>query len=258
VSVRDELTDALLLRSVDYGESDRVLTLLTRRFGKITCIARAARRSKKRFGGVLQPFSLLAVAIELRRAGMPMLQSAQLIRHPERIVANLERVSAGYAGLELIRELTPEHEADDAIFDLGLELLDALDAERSAPSALLVCFEARLLAIAGFAPMLGACGHCGKQAKATQRARFDAAHGHLVCASCGGAATGVDMLSGAARSALMHAAEGAFQEAADMLQAADLAAARYAMRSLTEHRIGRELVAADALLSEPMSRKARS
>lgn len=242
-----------MLRSVDFGESDRVLTLLTRRFGKIACIARGARRSKKRFGGVLQPFSLLGVAIEPRRAGMPMLQSAEITKHPERIVASLDRVSAGYSGLELVRELTPEQEADDAIFDLALELIDALDAEHGcAPAALLVCFEARLLAIAGFEPMLDACGHCGKQPKPTQRARFDAAHGHLVCASCGGAATGRDILSGAARSALMHAAQGAFQEAAGMLQAADLASARYAMRSLTEHRIGRELTA-DALLTPDAS-----
>lgn len=237
-----------MLRSVDYGESDRVLTLLTRRLGKLACIARGARRSKKRFGGVLQPFSLLAVAIEPRHSGMPMLQSAQIRRHPERIVSDLARVSAGYAGLELVRELTPDGEADDDVFDLVVMLLDALDAEACTPAALLVCFEARLLAIAGFAPMLDACGHCGKQAKPGQRARFDARHGHLVCASCGGAASGVDMLSGPARSALMLAAEGAFQEAAAMLQAADLSSARYAMRTLTEHRIGREL-AADNLLS---------
>jgi DNA repair protein RecO (recombination protein O) len=248
VSIRDERTDALLLRSVDYGEADRVLTLLTRRFGKVACIARGARRSKKRFGGVLQPFTLLRAAIEPRQSGMPMLQAAEIGRHHPRIVSDLDRVSAGYAALELVRELSADHEADDAIFDLALELLAALDAESCRPAALLVCFEARLLAIAGFAPMLDACGHCGKQASAGQRARFDAANGHLVCGACGGAAIGRDMLSGAARAALMHAAQGAFQEAADMLQAADLRSARYAMRSLTEHRIGREL-AADALLA---------
>jgi DNA repair protein RecO (recombination protein O) len=235
-----------LLRSVDYGESDRVLTLLTRRFGKIACIARGARRSKKRFGGVLQPFSLLAVAIEPRRAGMPMLQSAEIVRHPSQIVTSLDRVSAGYAGLELVRELTPENESDDDVFDLALELIEALDApdqKSASPEALVVCFEARLLALAGFAPMLDACGHCGKRAQPSQRARFDAVHGHLICASCGGAAIGKDMLSGAARTALMHAAGGSFQEAAGMLVASDLVPARYAMRSLTEHRIGRELAA---------------
>jgi DNA repair protein RecO (recombination protein O) len=248
VRVRDELTDALLLRSVDYGESDRVITLLTRRFGKVACIARAARRSKKRFGGVLQPFTLLAVAIEPRRTGMPTLQSAEIGRHHPRIVASLERVSSGYAALELVRELSADQEADDAVFDLALELLAALDAEECRPDALLVCFEARLLAIVGFAPMLDACGHCGKRAQPGQRARFDAASGHLVCGACRGVtASGRDMLSGAARAALMLASEGAVLEAAELLQPADLPAARYAMRTLTEHRIGREL-AADALL----------
>jgi recombinational DNA repair protein (RecF pathway) len=129
-----------------------------------------------------------------------------------------------------------------------LELLAVLDAEACEPEALLICFEARLLAIAGFAPMLDACGHCGKRARPGQRARFDAAHGHLVCGACGGAAIGKDILSGSARAALIHAAEGDFQEAAGMLQAADIGSARYAMRTLTEHRIGREL-AADTLLA---------
>lgn len=197
---------------------------------------------------MLQPFTLLGVAIEPRRSGMPMLQSAEIGRHHARVVASLDRVSAGYVALELVRELSADDEADDAIFDLTLELLAALDAESCRPATLLVCFEARLLAIAGFAPMLDACGHCGKQANPGQRARFDAANGHLVCGACGGAAIGKDLLSGAARAALMRASDGAFQEAASMLQAADLPAARYAMRTLTEHRIGREL-AADALLS---------
>ena len=133
---------------------------------------------------------------------------------------------------------------------ISLELLAALDAEACQPAELLVCFEARLLAIAGFAPMLNACGHCGKRAQPGQKARFDAANGHLVCGACGGTATGRDVLSGAARAVLMHASDGAFQEAASMLQAADLSAARYAIRTLTEHRIGREL-AADALLDRP-------
>jgi hypothetical protein len=96
--------------------------------------------------------------------------------------------------------------------------------------------------------MLDACGHCGKQASPGQRARFDAAQGHLVCGACGGAALGKDLLSGVARAALMRASEGAFREAAGMLQATDLGPARYAMRTLTEHRIGREL-AADTLLA---------
>jgi len=177
-----------------------------------------------------------------------MLQSAEIVRHPERIVASLERVSAGYAALELVRELTADHESADDVFDLALELIEALDEGSAAPDALLVCFEARLLALSGFAPLLDACGHCGKRAQPSQRARFDAVHGHLVCAGCGGGAIGRDVLSGAARTALMHASGGPFIEAAVMIEVADLASARYAMRTLTEHRIGREL-AADALLS---------
>jgi DNA repair protein RecO (recombination protein O) len=247
VSVRDEPTFAFVLRSVDYGEADRVFTLLTERFGKLGCLARGARRSKKRFGGVVQPLTLLRVAIEPRRTGLAQLHSAEIARHPARITGSLERVSAGYAALELLRELSPELEPDAQIFELAIEMIEALDAVelQAAPSALVAMFEARLLALAGFAPLLDACGHCGKRAAPAQAARFDATHGHLVCRECGFAPY---VLSGAARLALDAACGGAFRSAAEGLAPADHAAVQRAMRALTEHRVGRALTQA---LSEP-------
>jgi DNA repair protein RecO (recombination protein O) len=240
VSVRDEPTFAFVLRSVDYGETDRVFTLLTQRFGKLGCLARGARRSKKRFGGVMQPFTLLRVSIEPRRTGLALLNSAEIARHPLRITGSLDRVSAGYAAVELLRELSAELEPDAAIFELAIEVIEALDELelRASAHALVAMFEARLLALCGFAPLLDACGHCGKQATTGQAARFDATQGHLVCRDCGFAPFA---LSGAARAALALASSGAFQLAAEGLAPADRAAAQHAMRALTEQRIGRAL-----------------
>ncbi len=235
----DKHCDALLLRNVDYGESDRILTLLTGPLGKIACLARGARRSKKRFGGVLQPFSLLRVEIDARRSSMAVLKSAQIV-HPARITTDLDRTSAAYASLELLRELTPEHSPDPELMELGVAMMRALDAPSCAPQALLVSFETRLLAICGFEPMLDACGYCGKQPGPNKAAGFDPAQGHLVCTDCGGARF---TLSGSQRAALMLAADGDFHEAADLLarDPVDLTSARRAMRALTEQRLGREL-----------------
>jgi DNA repair protein RecO (recombination protein O) len=239
------------LRSVDYRDSDRILTLLTDRFGKVACLARGARRSKKRFGGVIQPFSVLRVSVEDRRSSMPVLLGAEIDFYPARISADLDRMAAGYAALELLRELTAEHAPDAQVMELAISMMRALDEPRAGspkawPHALLLAFETRLLVLAGFSPMLDACGYCGKQPSAQRSACFDPAEGHLVCTECGGAPL---KLSGPVRSALMVAASGALAQAADLLEGASLPdaasaarqSAQRAIRALTQHRLGREL-----------------
>jgi DNA repair protein RecO len=188
----------------------------------------------------MQPLTLLRVAIEPRRNGLAQLHSAEIARHPARITEDLERVSAGYAALELLRELSPELEPDASIFELAIEMIEALDAAELAavPGALVAMFEARLLALCGFAPLLDACGHCGRRAAATQAARFDATQGHLVCRGCGFAPF---LLSGPARAALEAACGGEFRRAAEGLARDDRIAAQRAMRALTEQRVGRAL-----------------
>lgn len=221
-------TDALLLRSVDYRESDRVVTLLTRADGKISCIARGARRSKKRFGGSLQPLALLRVRVQSGRGQLAVLQEAELARHFPNVIADLDRMAAGYAAVELLRELCPEHHPEPAMLELALEMLAALDDPGRDPEVLTIGFETRLLALAGFAPMLDACGSCGKQPAATQPAAFDAVHGHLVCQACGGAP---DVLSGATRVALAQAVAQDWRDAAAGLTPSERTSAARAMRS---------------------------
>jgi DNA repair protein RecO (recombination protein O) len=227
------------LRGVDYGESDRVVTLLTSGFGKVSFIARGARRSKKRFAGALEPLQLLRV--ELQRGGgrLGSLARADIARSYPRVLADLSRMAAAFAALELLRELVPEGEDDALVFATALEMLEALDAAEVAPERLALCFQARLLSVLGFTPRLDQCGLCGKQPAPRQAAEFDPQLGHLTCQRCGGAS---ERLDAAVRVALMRACgDGWVGAAAAAWPEAEGHAARAALRAFIEHRIGRVL-----------------
>lgn len=212
-------------------------------------MARAARRSKKRFGGALQPLSLLSVQTTAGRGALAQLVQAEVTRAFPRVLSDLGRLHAGFAGLELLRELCPEHEPDDSVFSTAVALLGALDAGQADAERLLLCFESRLLALCGFAPRLDRCGQCDKHAEPARAALFDPRLGHLVCRACGGASY---RLAGAVRSTLMRAAGAEWiAAAADDWKQSDLADARSALRTFIEQRIGRPLKAASLLATAP-------
>jgi DNA repair protein RecO len=162
VPARAEHDDALVLRSVDYGEADRIVTLLTRRHGKLAALARSARKSKRRFAGALEGFALLDAELAIGSGDLSHLQSARVTRAFPRLLGDLERLSAAGALLRLCRDLLPERSPDAEVFDALVSMLEALDRADVPPAALQVAFEIRLLALTGFAPLLAACGRCGK------------------------------------------------------------------------------------------------
>jgi DNA repair protein RecO (recombination protein O) len=245
VRSRTEISEALLLRSVDYGDADRVVTLLTQRLGKAGFIARAARRSKKRFGASLQPLALLSVQVGPGRGALGVIERAEVTRAFPRVLSDLARLHAGFAALELLRELSPEHEPDPAVFATAVALLGTLEDGESEPEAALLCFEARLLALVGFSPRLDRCGLCSKSADAARAGLFDPRLGHLVCRACGGAPY---RLSGAARARLLRAASAEWIDAArGEWKASELGETRAALREFVEQRIGRELKAGSLL-----------
>ncbi len=148
-------------------------------------------------------------------------------------------MSAGYAALEVVRELTPDHEPVEAVFASTVAMLDALDADGAQPQQLLVCFMAHMMGLAGFAPQLDACGECGRRPGPEQSGMFDARRGHLVCRACGAAG---HKLGGSVRAALAEASRGDFRvPAGGAWSMRDLGSARDAMRAFIEHRIGKEL-----------------
>jgi DNA repair protein RecO (recombination protein O) len=176
---------AIVLRVVDYGESDRVVTLLSRERGKVSAFARGARASRRRFGGALEPFTLLVAEVRARSGSDLLgLESVAVERGFGGIRADLARIAcAGYAA-ELTRELVRDHEPHEALFELLATYLGLLEAAPARPSALRA-FELGALRAAGFMPRLDGCARCGGALVPGPRGfRFDPSQGGLVCGGC--------------------------------------------------------------------------
>lgn len=187
-------TEALILRSVDFAESDRILHLLLPGSGRMTVIARGARRSVKRFGGTLDLFNQLHVQIERRRsAAMSRLDSAQLTRSFGPLRSDPARFAMGCYLLELLDRLAPEGGSPQdmrRLFEFALTALGAVAARR--PDARLrVILELRALAALGLTPELRRCVRCGRSLEAGAAVDFHVAEGGPLCGGCAARLTGL-------------------------------------------------------------------
>lgn len=191
-------TEALLLRAVDFGESDRIVHLLVPETGRLTAIAKGARRSIKRFPGTLDLFNHLRIEAEQRRtANMARLEHARLIRTFHALRSDPTRFALGCYLLELLDRLAPEGGARaDAkrMFGFALAALATLDGERP-DLRLRTLLELRGLDAVGLRPELRCCVRCGVWVGVDTRGGqvgFHIADGGPVCAGC--AQAGQDLL----------------------------------------------------------------
>lgn len=167
---------------MDYGESDRIVTLLTREGGKIGAFARGARASKKRFAGALSPFTLLSVRLVPRRGELFGLASCVVEQSFLGLRDSLEAISLASYATELCRELCKERAPHPVLFDRLEAYLSAL-ADGPPRSLDRLGFELDAIGEAGLAPRLDACLRCG-EGEGLARLFFIPRAGGLVCAEC--------------------------------------------------------------------------
>jgi DNA repair protein RecO (recombination protein O) len=217
-------TRALLVRRVEYGESDLVLTLFTERLGRVSALARGARKSTRRFAGALEPMHTLEVRLEERpERELFGLREARITTARIALTSELSRMEAAGKALGWLRRAAPARTPEPELWN-GMEaLLDRLseagpvDAERVLAAAGL-----RLLATLGWGLDLERCVSCGKVCPEGQAGLVDAKRGGLVCRSCGGAR---QRLEGSRRQRLARASasgDPAALEAGDAEVALDL------------------------------------
>jgi DNA repair protein RecO (recombination protein O) len=244
VNARAKLT-AIVLRVVDTGEADRVVTLLSRERGKIAAFARGARTSRRRFGGALEPFTLVAAEVR-ERAGSDLLglDSVSPLQAFGAIRGDLARISCAAYAAELSRELVRDHEAHEDLFDLLAAYLAALDAGPAWPTALRA-FELGALRAAGLSPRLDACARCGGAPEPDRPARFDPGQGGILCPACAPlAAPGAPTLSPMAAAGLARLSRGGLASAAaEPLAPGAGREARDALTAFLDHHLGRRLQA---------------
>ena len=237
---------AVVLRTVDYGESDRVVTLLSEGRGKLAAFARGARASRRRFGGALEPFTLLDAEVKERPGSeLVTLESVHVVRPFGGIRGDLARIAcAGYA-CELARELVRDSEPHPDLVALLVEYLGVLDSG-PARAAALRAFELGALRAAGLMPRLDACARCGEALAAAEegeRLRFDPAQGGFLCRRCAPTSRAGREASPTTARALAALQAGGLAHAEASMPAAVAAEAREVLTSFIEHHLGRRLAA---------------
>jgi DNA repair protein RecO (recombination protein O) len=184
--------EAILLRAVDYGESDRIVHLLTAEGGRLTAIAKAARRSQRRFPGTLDVFNRLEIEGRLRpRSSMAFLERAKLVDPYLGLRQDAARYALASFVMEMLDRLSPEGirgpEAE-RLFGFAVESLSLLESVRP-DAALRVFLELRALDALGLRPELGRCVRCARmpppETPASHRVSFHVADGGIVCSACG-------------------------------------------------------------------------
>jgi len=183
--------EAILLRAVDYGESDRIVHVLTESGGRLTAIAKAARRSKRRFPGTLDVFNRLAIEGRVKpRAAMAFLERARLIDPYLGIRVIPGRYALASFLIEMLDRLAPEGivgEEAARLFGFASDSLSLLS--RVEPTASLrLLLELRGLDALGLRPEFGRCVRCGRVAgediAADHRIHFHVADGGIACTAC--------------------------------------------------------------------------
>lgn len=201
VSHRAHRTLALLLRKVEHGETDLVVSFFTEALGRVSALARGARRSTRRFGGALEPFHTLRVDLdEPTGADLFILREAVLDVPRVALTSSLDRMDAAGRGMGWVRAASPSRTAEPDVWRELTTLLDRLNDERSEDPRLVLAERGlRLLGAFGWGLDLGRCVRCGKPCDKGRAAYVDPVRGGLVCRSCGSARL---KLGGAARERL--------------------------------------------------------
>ena len=199
-------TEAVVLRSMRYGEADRILHVYTPHRGRLSAIAKGVRRARSRFGGRLEPFFRLRLELHEGRSEILTVTGASTVEGYPRLREDARALDAAARACDAVGRLFETPEPHPAVFNLLCRRLSLLDTPPTHPSAPLddpadaaatttasraasapagraaaLQFRLKLLHAAGLAPQLGACACCGER---EHLVGFSGAAGGVVCGAC--------------------------------------------------------------------------
>jgi DNA repair protein RecO (recombination protein O) len=182
--VSTEKTEAIVLRAVPWSETSLIVTLFTQDFGKISAIAKGARRPKSSFEHALDLLAHSSIVFIAKPGDvLDLLTEAKLIRRFRAGQKDLKSLYAGYLVAEVLLAMTEEGYPQHELFQLTEETLTALDRSDSAACSLLR-FEWQVLRILGHMPNLENCVSCGETIDRSVRLSFGIEAGGILCNKC--------------------------------------------------------------------------
>jgi DNA repair protein RecO (recombination protein O) len=201
--MHDFKTDAILLRRIEYGDHDFIITFMTRDKGKITVMAKNAKKSVKRFSGSLDLFSFNHIQCRMPKKNKDALLT--LVQSDlENGFANIryDVYKTAYASYwtEMVNLWLEEGKAQPDVYDLLLFSFDMLNRSEMPKEVLSLLFQIRFMSISGFSPTIERCGICHVHLDdiSEKMLRFDFREGKIVCPKCrvNGVRSGLDVSKG--------------------------------------------------------------
>jgi DNA repair protein RecO (recombination protein O) len=163
------------LRTIRLGEADRIVTFITREHGKVRAVAKGVRKTKSRIGARVEPLSHVALLC-WRGRDLDVVTQVEVLDHFRATREDLDRLSQAMTMLEIIDQVTFEHNPAPETYALLVGALRALDVNGSPLTLGAFCWK--LLVLEGVVPIVDSCAHCGEKAPLVA---FDPAEGGFLC-----------------------------------------------------------------------------
>jgi DNA repair protein RecO (recombination protein O) len=183
-------TEGIVLRRKDFGESDRILTLFTKKLGKVSAIAKGCRKPSSKLSGHVELFMRSSFLIAIGR-NLHIISQAENITSYEGLRKDLHGVGIGSYVIELIDAVTYDEGSNLKLYELLISTLEYLESGKP-PAVTLRYFDLHTLDLVGFRPEVFQCVECGR--KIIEQDQFISGElGGVVCPGCAGKASGVDL-----------------------------------------------------------------
>lgn len=178
-------TEAVVLSKINYGDTSSIVTLYTESNGKLSAIVKGGKSPKSKMGKVVDPINHLQIIIYKKdNRDLQILSSADLISHFSKLKENLESTRFSFAIIELVKNLTPEDEANKKLFKGLVKILNLLDQGNEFPSVLFGKFFLFFLSELGYDLAIDNCGICGKTLTSNSGTMGYNSELGLICSDC--------------------------------------------------------------------------
>lgn len=175
-------SNAIVLKSVNYSDTSLIVRLFTEHYGKVTVIAKGARRPKQFIAGILQPPNHIAIWYSHKEGrDVQTLTKTEFVERYTQLAASLSRSAAALLAIEMLDRAVHDSDPHPILYRLITSTTRSLDQTEENERVILHFYQLHLAKQLGFGPHLSVCNQCGKELK---QATLDMATGHLLCGRC--------------------------------------------------------------------------
>ncbi|MEX1139347.1 MAG: DNA repair protein RecO [Bacteroidota bacterium] len=155
-------TDAVVLKSMRYRDTSKIVTFYTRAFGRVAGIAKGARVSKSKFGASLEPMTEVGLVLyKKEQRDLQLISQCDILKPFKQVHSDMEKMSGAMAVVELLHQLTHSEEENPALYNLLVETLEAVEKAPRNIRNIVYGFQLRFASLYGFNPVFDRCVLCG-------------------------------------------------------------------------------------------------